>query len=139
MDSIELHWQSLDEDDDRGWGQLRCLYAYIGPRQSELLYLGKAWGKTVFERWCREAKAHFWKDLERERHIFRHRILVGTFALEDGVRLTHRLVQDIESLLIFRTQPWGNIQNSLSCSLSRPDLTVSCRGDWPLKTRRFGA
>lgn len=113
-----------------------CLHR-TAPKRAALSREGL--GKTVFEWWCREAKAHFWEDLERERRIFRHSVLVGTFVLGDGVRLTHRLVKDVESLLIFRTQPWGNIQNSISCVLSRPDLTVLCRGDWPLKARRFDA
>lgn len=134
-----VYWRSLDGNDfdNEAWDQLRCLYAYFSPHRGELLYLGKAWGKTVFERWKREAKNAFWNDLERERRIFEHSIRVGTIALHSGDRLTHALVKDIESLLIITLRPWGNIQNSKSRGISRPGLAVVCRGDWPLRTRTF--
>lgn len=133
----EVHWRALDDDGDDGWHQLRCLYAYFAPRITKPVYFGKAWGKTVRERWHRAAKSHFWDDLERERGIFRHCVHVGTVALYENERLTHRLVRDLESLMIFRLQPWGNIQSARSCTLSRSDFIISHHGDWPLKQRRF--
>jgi len=125
---VFVHWRGLADDTDDGWDQLRCLYAYWA-HNGELLYIGKAWGKTVRERWRREAKAHFWSDLERDRRLFEHGVTVGTIGLMRNERLTEQLLSDVESLLINRTQPWGNIQCQIS-RIVRPGLIVNCRGDW---------
>ena len=117
-------------DTDDGWYQLRCLYAYWA-RNDELLYIGRAWGKTVYERWRREAKAHFWNDLERDRKFFEHGVTVGTIDLMSNERLTKQLLSDVESLLIYQTKPWGNIQ-CRDDRIVRPGLIVNCRGDCPL-------
>lgn len=132
---VEIHWQYLDED-HKGWRQARCLYAYIAPDQTEILYIGKSWGTTVRERWSRSGKAQFWDDLERQRGIWEHCPLIGEVALGNGRRLTHELICDIESLLIHHLQPWGNIQ-SRSSRISRPGLSVVCMGDWPLSKREY--
>lgn len=133
--SVFVDWNNIGPDEDEGWEQKRCLYAYMADN-GELLYIGKSWGKTVRQRWGRCAKEDFWRDLERERNIFRHAIVVGTIALYPGNRLTHLLLTDVESLLIHRTQPWGNIQARAS-RISRPGLVVHCRGDWQERQRRF--
>jgi len=131
-----VDWRSLDEDDDDGWDQLRCLYAYFSPKE-EVLYIGKAWSKTVYARWRRQAKEGFWDDLEHERRIFNHRVAVGTVALLAGKRLSHKLLCDIESLLIFEIGPWGNIQGR-DQRIARPGLIVKCRGlSWTHKRRVF--
>jgi hypothetical protein len=130
-----VHWRDLSEGDESR-DQLRCLYAYVGPRGREILYIGKAWGRTVRQRWERDAKSDFWNDLERERGIFRHGVMVGTIALYPSDRLSHRLLADIESLLIMGLQPWGNIQ-SRNSRISRPGFRVACRGSRPFQNRRF--
>jgi hypothetical protein len=133
-----IDWRPLPNNfEDDGWDQIRCLYAYLAPKGREVIYIGKAWGKTVYERWCREAKGDFWGDLERERGVFSHRAAVGTIALDPGARLTHALLQDIESLLIAQLRPWGNIQNSRSRGIVRPGFAAECRGSWPLAKRLF--
>lgn len=131
---IPVYWRHLDDASD-GWRQLRCLYAYFAP-DGELLYIGKAWGKTVLQRWRRDAKADFWDDLEQRRRIFEHSVAVGTIALEPQQRLTRYLLSDIESLLIHQSQPWGNIQ-CRSSRIIRPGLVVQCRGDWILQRRIY--
>ncbi|WP_159559155.1 hypothetical protein [Alcanivorax sp. S71-1-4] len=132
---VDIHWQNLDEGHE-GWRQIRCLYAYLAPGQREILYIGKSWGATVRERWSRSGKAEFWDDLERQRGIYEHSALIGEVALDNDRRLTHQLLCDIESLLIHRVQPWGNIQ-SCSSRISRPGLSVVCMGDWPLNQRKY--
>ena len=44
-------------------------------------------------------------------------------------RVTHQLLADVESLLIHKLQPWGNIQRRTS-RIERQNLIVQCRGDW---------
>lgn len=131
---IPVYWRHLHDASD-GWDQLRCLYAYYG-RDEELLYIGKAWGKTVRERWRRDAKADFWDDLERHRRIYKHDVAVGTIALRPAQRLTSYLLSDIESLLIHQNWPWGNIQCRRS-RIVRAGLAVHCRGDWIVQRRLF--
>jgi len=128
--NIHLHWRCLGTEQDPGWQLSRCMYAYAAPHSNEILYIGKAWGKTVRERWCRSGKEDFWDDLEQQRGIGRHATLLGEVALLPGCRFTHELLSDIESLLIHRLQPWGNIQSRTS-RIERPELSVRCIGTWP--------
>jgi hypothetical protein len=130
---VFLDWSDVGDEDAEGWDQRRCLYSYRA-RDGEILYIGKAWGQTVRERWCLSAKPIFWRELERQRRIFHHSVLVGTLALCQGDRLTHALLADVESLLINRLQPWGNIQSRAS-RIERPGLVVQLRGV-PLAGRR---
>ncbi len=125
---VIVDWRDVSGDADESWDQLRCLYAYLAPN-GELLYIGKAWGKTVRERWQREAKLHFWNDVERDLAVHEHCVSVGTLALLPNQRLTGELLADVESLLIQRTQPWGNLQCRTS-RIERPGLIVQCRGHW---------
>jgi len=126
MADTAIQWCDLEDEDD-GWQQTRCLYAYWAS-DGELLYVGKAWGKTVRERWQRSAKPHFWDDIERHRGVHEHTVGVGSIH-SGGQRLTHQLLADIESLLIHRLQPWGNLQSRLT-RIKRVGLTVHCYGDW---------
>ena len=132
MDAF-VRWHNLSSDDE-AWRQRRCLYAYLAPRTSEVLYIGKAWGVSVRGRWNRAAKSEFWDDLEKARGFRMHRTIVGEVILSPGKRLTHELLCDIESLLIYKIQPWGNIQSRRS-RISRPTLSVACRGSWPSSIR----
>lgn len=134
---VRVFWQSLNGDDDPRWQATCGLYAYVAPGGREILYIGKVDGSTVRERWTRRGhKTAFWDYLEQERGISKHAVLFGEVALEEGQRLTRQLLADIESLLIMRVGPCGNIQSSHS-RISRPGLCVICQGDWPLKRQRF--
>ena len=130
-----VHRFPLDATDHR-WEERRCLYAYVAPASSEILYVGKAWGVTVRGRWQYSAKDHFWNDLERDRGILAHRAILGEVVLPPGKRLSPKLLSDIESLLIHRIKPWGNIQ-SRSSRISRPGFVVACRGSWPNSKSMF--
>jgi hypothetical protein len=132
---VEIHWRPLLGRDE-GWGAMQCLYSYLAPRTAEVLYIGKSWGVTVRGRWARSAKEGFWDDLETERGITKHVPLLGEIALFDGMRLSHQLLSDVESLLIREVQPWGNIQSKRS-RISRPGLIVCCRGAWPMRRKLF--
>lgn len=131
-----VHWGRIKRDSDPLWDLARGLYAYIAPNGSEILYIGKVDGTTVRNRWTRSAKESFWDDLEKKRQIRQHIVIVGEIELDEGCRLTRELLADIESLLIKRLQPWGNIQSRYS-RIPRPGLRVICKGDWPLKKCKF--
>lgn len=131
---IVLDWRSVSEEDDPGWSYNRTLYAYLAPRASEILYIGKADGCTVRERW--REKRQFWADLERERNIKSHRVIVAEWDIPADCRMTRQLLADTESLLIYEVRPWGNIQ-AQSSRIQRAGLKVECRGAWPLSKRIF--
>jgi hypothetical protein len=127
---VDLHWQYLT-DDGEAWDWTCGLYAYQHARARELLYIGKADGTSIRGRWRAADKDRLWRALERDRGIHEHRVLAGAFALAPGTRLTRQLVADVESMLIFAVQPWGNIASCRS-RICRPGLRVHNLGrDWP--------
>ena len=132
---IIVRWHFLSPEDP-GWKSMRCLYAYVAPNKKEILYIGKCWGVTVKARWVRTAKESFWNDLERNRKIEEHFVLLGEVGLTYRRRLTNELLADVESLLIMGEQPWGNIQCKES-RIPRPGLVVRCAGSWPGKARFY--
>lgn len=131
---VGVRWFEVDVDDDERWSYTCCLYAYLAPRAPEILYIGKCDGCTVRHRW--RNKRDFWRDLQRERKILSHRLIVGDVALPEGFRLSRQLLADVESLLIWSIKPWGNIQGRTN-RIQRSGLTISCTGAWPLIQRRF--
>jgi hypothetical protein len=126
---VEIKWRRIRGESDLAWDWTRVLYAYLDHLAKEILYIGKADGITVRQRWTRSSKVAFWDALERERGIKKHVVLVGDVAIESGRRLSRELLADVESLLIKRVQPWGNIMNRES-RISRPGLRVVCVGGW---------
>jgi hypothetical protein len=127
---VTIHWEQITGNDDPKWGWSRVLYAYSWRR--ELLYIGKAHNCTVAKRWDGADKLDgFWRDLERERSIYKHTVLVGNLALVKGARLTRELLADVESLLIIHHQPWGNIQSTRSRPIFRRGLRLRNIGHWP--------
>lgn len=132
--NVVIEWQRIDADNQHLWNLYRCLYCYVA--DDNILYIGKAEGKSIRQRWTRSAKTAFWDFIEDELGIFEHDILVGRFWIEQARRLTSSLVVDVESLLISHLQPAGNIMCRKS-RICRPGLVVECKGDWPVKLRRF--
>lgn len=131
---VTLHWDWLVDDGDPRWCYTRALYGYLRPISPELLYLGKVDGCSVRERWLQ--KKDFWRDLEEQRGVFSHRVIVA--EIEATERLTRQLLGDIESLLIHHLQPWGNIQCIASRGISRPGMKIECRGSaWLVARRTF--
>ena len=126
--NVVVEWRELYDWDD-GWHADCALYAYCTVGGSEILYIGKADGTTVRRRWNRSGKEGFWDALERKRGIYHHAVFLGEIALVRGCRLTRELLADVESLLIKRVRPWGNIQCQESRT-SRPGLRVLCEGEW---------
>jgi hypothetical protein len=131
---VTVNWTLIQGPDDPRWQDNCGLYAYLTMDGEEILYLGKMDGCTVRERWRAPDKRAFWDALEKERRVFRHLVIVGDIHLQsDGSyspRLTRQMVADVESLLIYKVQPWGNIACTKSRT-SRPGMFVTCEGAWP--------
>jgi hypothetical protein len=133
---VQLRWTRIRPNTDELWRLRRVLYAYTTPDLHEVLYVGKALTTTVAQRWDAADKSFLWRDLESDRGVFGHQVIVGVPLLPEHFRFSGELLADIESLLICRVEPWGNIQcrNSRIC---RPGLTVQCIGEWPHPKRLF--
>ncbi len=134
---VWVHWTQLDADDPL-WDEQYCLYAYLQPQRDRLLYTGKADYSTLRSRWRGEHKDQLFEDIWRvygtgEDEV---RVVHGDLELEEGCRRSSELLADVESLLIKRLQPFGNI-SATRTRISRLGLRVYCEGDWPLKRRRF--
>ena len=127
--TVTVFWRILKEKDPV-WYRSGCLYAYLTPKEDEILYIGKAWRTTVKDRWSRTGKRGFWEDLEKRRGIKHHIPLIGIIYLSETQRLTRELLADIESLLISIEKPWGNIKRRHTRT-QRPGMTVKCIGSWP--------
>jgi len=125
---IEVNWRTLEEH-DLGWNYSKCLYAYQMPNAKKILYIGKAWGTSVRNRWSWSGKPEFWEYLKRT-GITHHKVLIGDTYLPKGCRLTIELLADIESLLINIEKPPGNIL-SRETRIRRPGMQVRCVGEWP--------
>jgi hypothetical protein len=133
---LNVDWIRLRPEYENLWHVRRAVYAYTTKDFSEFLYIGKATSTTVAQRWAAPDKQKLWRDLEQQRNIFGHQLLIGHMPVEPGLRLSMELLADIESLLIYRLQPWGNIQSQNS-RISRPGMTIRCRGDWPHHQKVF--
>lgn len=133
---IQVRWSYLTTDDDPRWSEEYCLYTYLHPRRDWLLYIGKADYSTVRRRFHGDHKDQLFRDIRHRYHVSEVRVLHGELVLEPGRRRSSELLSDVESLLIMRLQPFGNIASTQS-RITRPGLRVSCRGAWPFKRARF--
>ena len=133
---VNVHWSGISDRNDEKFYWNRVLYAYLHPVTNVILNIGKAFYQTVQERFDDESKLSFWEWANRN-GVTKVRVLVGVVETNSN-RLTDQMVSDVESLLIHRIKPRGNVQNVLSRSLSRPGMKVLCYGrDWPLVQRLF--
>ncbi len=131
-----VDWMCIRGSEDPAWDLCRVVYAYLAPppHRAEILYIGKAWSKTVRERFAADDKEPLWRDLKRQRGIEQIEVIAG---LPTASRLTHELLCDIESLLICCEKPWGNDRNIVSRGFSRPGFGVRCTGTWPLRNKLY--
>jgi hypothetical protein len=133
---VKVPWYELDDDSDPAWRANFCLYAYLHPDRNWLLYIGKADYLTLRQRLHGDHKADLFNYLCRRYDIDCFRILQGDLVLEEGRRRSGELLSFVESLLIMRLQPPGNIACTRS-RVYRPGLRVHCTGDWPIKRAGF--
>lgn len=109
-------------------------YAYVHPETSDILYVGMAWHPTIRQRSTDRDKRLFFDFLSNEFGITGVEVRVGEVWM-DG-RLTRQLLSDVESLLIKRLQPPGNIM-CRSSRISRRGMRLECLNEWPHKHARF--
>src|SRR6266851_7481948 len=133
---VEVPWMALDDDRDPGWSANFCLYSYLHPERDWLLYIGKADQQTVRQRLHGDHKAEVFDFFEGEYGIEQVRVLQGDLVLEEGRRRSSDLLGLVESLLIMRLQPPGNVAYRESRPY-RPGLRVKCTGDWPFRRSGF--
>jgi hypothetical protein len=133
---IEVEW-SLASDSE--WEQTGCLYAYLHPETDEILYIGKADGKTVRQRYTAANKKDLFDYFKDELGVEADDLnaIVGNVWMDENRRLSRELLADIESLLISRIQPPGNIQKR-EARISRPGMVVTCTGQaWKHDRTKF--
>lgn len=133
---VEIPWIELQDSRDPGWHATFCLYAYLHPERDWLLYIGKSDMQTVRQRLHGDHKADLFDFFWERYGVDDVRVLQGNLVLEDGRRRSSQLLADIESLLIIRLQPPGNVASTRSRAY-RPGLRVKCSGDWPFRRAGF--
>lgn len=132
---VEIDWRALGPR-SAAWQWSRCLYAYVHPAGTEILYLGKADGTTVRQRFNARDKGAVFNFLADELDVDRIAVLAGDVLLEPDRHLTRELLADVESLLIKRLRTRGNVSATRS-RITRPGLEVICTGKWPLRRSHF--
>ena len=135
MSNIVINWQDVMSDETL-WNVCRVLYAYISPENGEILYIGKADKCSVRERWNYSAKNKFWDWANEVRGLNAHSLIVGDLLLENGKKFSSQLLDDVESLLIFKLQPQGN-EKSRKSRISRHGMKIVCQGDWDCVNKIF--
>jgi hypothetical protein len=132
---FEVIWKIIKNRSNSKWHFRHCLYAIIHPTNYKILYIGKAWQRTVKQRFHDDDKNSLYDFLSSELNLDNFLFMVGDI-LTDVPRFTDEMLSDIESLLIKRIQPPGNIQSKRT-RISRPEMIVTCTGDWPKSPQRF--
>ncbi len=133
---VEIPWVELREDREPLWRTNFCLYAYLHPERDWLLYIGKSDLQTVQQRLHGDHKDELFDFFWERYGIEDVRVLQGDLVLEHGRHRSAQLLGDVETLLIIRLQPPGNVANTRSRTY-RPGLRVRCTGDWPFRRAAF--
>jgi hypothetical protein len=133
---VEIPWVQLRQDREPLWQANLCLYAYLHPERDWLLYIGKADLQTVRQRLHGDHKDALFDFFWERYGIDEVRVLQGDLVLEDGRHRSAQLLADVETLLIIRLQPPGNVANTRSRTF-RPGLRVRCTGEWPFRRAGF--
>ena len=115
-------------------GPPHVLYAYVNPHTDEIIYVGMAYHRTVRQRFRDRDKNALHDYFLNELEIEGVEVIVGSIYMEG--RLTRQLLADMESLLIKRLQPAGNIM-CRSARICRPGMRLECSQDWPHQRSRF--
>lgn len=129
---VVISWKRLTPQNS---SDSRVLYANINSISDEIVYIGKADFCSVDERLNGRDKESLYRHYEKI-GIIKVRTIVGYIGLEEQKRLSQELLSDIESLLIKRIKPTGNVQ-SLKSRISRPGMRIFCEGNWPLEKATF--
>jgi hypothetical protein len=135
---VIIDWAIL-KPGDSAWAARRCLYVYADPLTRRLLYVGKAYSATVWERTQGKHKEQVFERLADKFAIPTQSlpvVLYGRLRSYDSFRVTKPVFRDVESLLIRRLRPFGNSKCKVSRT-ERLDLSVECTGEWWWPRRKF--
>lgn len=132
---VEVEWTWLEQRDWL-WHDCLCLYAYADSNTGRILYLGKADYQTVTQRLYGRHKEGIFTFCHDGLGVKDLGVLHGGLLIEEGRRRSSHLLSDVESLLIMRLKPPGNIACTRS-RIRRPGLRVRCFGDWPHRRASF--
>jgi len=131
--AIEIKWKTLLPD-SKEWHHTHVLYAYVHPDNGDILYVGMAWHRTLRQRFTDRDKQALFDFFSEEFGLGGVDVRLGEVWM-DG-RLTRQLLSDVESLLIKRLQPTGNIMCRAS-RISRRGMRLECLNEWPHQRARF--
>ncbi|MBL0869726.1 MAG: hypothetical protein IBJ18_04025 [Phycisphaerales bacterium] len=125
-------------ESDHLWDQTRVLYAMTHPEDGAPLYIGKAWGATVYERIRARDKQRVYSRIQRQEAVPSHRLqaMIGFVNPPGRMRMTAKLLSECEQLLIWQLCPCGNVQSTSSYQC-RDGMAVRCIGAWPLRQQTF--
>jgi hypothetical protein len=133
---LEIEWTRLEEPRDALWGANFCLYSYLHPETDRILYIGKADYQTVRQRLHGEHKSELFEFFWRAFRLDDVDVIQGDLLPEEGRRRSTQLLTHVESLLIMRLQPPGNVAYTRSRPY-RPGLRIKCTGAWPHRRTGF--
>jgi hypothetical protein len=133
---VDIHWRKLrDWSHDPSWEQRCVLYAYYSPLE-ELVYIGKADLCSVAQRSTLSAKGELWERYAEETGHEEWFAAIGELELPEDRHFSSLLLSNIESLLIYETEPLLNRQ-CITTRTPRPGLVVCCQGYWPQEERFY--
>jgi len=127
---VRIRWTRLRQKDAL-WQDSLCLYSYTHPRDNLLLYLGKADFHSIRQRMNAPDKDALFAYFEQVFGLKEVVVFQGELILDQGQRRSSALLADVESLLILRLKPMGNIMCTQARGISRPGLRIVCAGHWP--------
>jgi len=86
---IRIDWFFIKSDNDPEWQRTDCLYAYLNAENSEILYIGKAYGDKTSVRGDKGVRSGHWTNatpmkkfyLDTERIVYRLYFGEGMVAL----------------------------------------------------------
>ncbi len=131
--SIEIEWRTLSAA-SKEWHHNHVLYSYLDPHTDRILCVGMAWRRSVKQRFTDRDKRSVFDFFHDELGLDVVKVQVGEAWMEG--RLTRQLLSDIESLLIKRLKPIGNIMCRVT-RISRQGMRLECFHEWPHERTRF--
>lgn len=134
--AIFVEWGDPNKKADL-WHLCPSLYCYFIPeKKNKIVYIGQCSGTTPWSRLRGSHKKGVFRDIAKQFELGTGEleIVVGEISCEG--RFTKQMLADVESLLIYREKPWGNIQSRES-RIQRPGLSVSCEGLWHGKRTKY--
>src|SRR5215467_4579791 len=97
---VEITWSPVGNGLFNYWHQQNCLYAYIVG--SQIYYIGKADRCTVWQRHQSHERDGVLAEIRKKASGQPVTILIGMIKPHDSAQVTPRLLDDLESILIYK-------------------------------------